>query len=276
MRRFALRMPHALCCMDGACPFRCAACERVTFKVHDLVRLGYDGSRPGTEEDPVVSDHVLFSSSGHRPEIYVRILPEGTPFGRDISEGLRVIEIPERFLESHGGIPEDFEALPEDYPGFDAQGAVPGLYGFRWRQSSSELLGARNLLRFRLLSLSSAELREVNCREREQRTEDAFVVFFDSDRFRGDWLSAERLGFSLAREAGIYVRSCLICRNAAPRKGAPPGRPVICRVADGMSCVKYPLVTQAGLCGMYVEDTSVEDGVLDAFVDLVREIYRKG
>ena len=276
MRRFALRMPHALCCMDGACSFRCAACERVTFRVHDLVRLGYDGSRPGTEEDPVVSDHVLFSSSGLRPEIYVRILPEGTPFGRDIPEGLRVIEIPDRFLESHGGMPEDFEALPEDYPEFDTKGAIPGLYGFRWRQFSSELLGARNLLRFRLLSLSSAELREVNCRERVQRSEDAFVVFFDADRFRGDWLSAERLGFSLAREAGLDVRSCLICRSASSREGAPPYRPVICRVADGMLREKFPLVTQAGLCGMFVEDTAVEDGVLDAFVDLVREIHRQG
>lgn len=276
MRRLALRMPHALCCMDGACPFRCAACDRVTFRVHDLVRLGYDGSRPAAEEDLVRSDHVLFSSSGHRPEIYVRILPEGSPFGRDIPEGLRVIEIPERFLESHGGIPEDFEALPEDYPGFDHTGAIPGLYGFRWRQSSSELLGVRNLFRFRLLSLSSAELREVNCREREQRSEESFVVFFDADRFRGDMPSAERLGFSLAREAGMDVRSCLICRSAALREGAPPDRPVICCVADGMSREKYPLVTQAGLCGMFVEDTSVEDGVLDAFVDLVREIHRKG
>lgn len=276
MRRFALRMPHALCCMDGACPFRCAACERVTFKVHDLVRLGYDGIRPGTEEDPVRSDHVLFSSSGLRPEIYVRILPEGTPFGRDIPEGLRVIEIPERFLEGHGGIPEDFEALPEDYPGFNPQGAFPGLYGFRWRESSSELLGARNLLRFRLLSLSSAELREVNCRERAEHPGDSFVVFLDADRFRGDWICAESLGFSLAREAGMDVRSCLICRSAFLREGAPPDRPVICRVADGMSREKYPLVTQAGLCGMFVEDTAVEDGVLDAFVDLVREIHRQG
>lgn len=78
------------------------------------------------------------------------------------------------------------------------------------------------------------------------------------------------------RVAGLDMRSCLICRNAAPREGGPPNRPVICRVADGMSSVKYPLVTQAGLCRMFVEDTTVEDGVLDAFVDLVREIHGKG
>lgn len=88
----------------------------MTFRVHDLVRLGYDGTRPAAEEDPVRSDHVLFSSSGLRPEIFVRILREGTPFGKDILEGLRVIEIPDCFLECHVGIPEDFEALPEDYP----------------------------------------------------------------------------------------------------------------------------------------------------------------
>ncbi len=206
----------------------------------------------------------------------MRLLPEGIPFGKDIPEGHRVIEFPEKFLELHDGIPEEFDAMPEDFPGFDLNGAVPVLYGFRWKTESPGLFGARNLLRFRLLSVFSGEVREVNCRERAAQAEGSMVVLFDPDPFRGDSYSVEKLGFSLAREAGLEVRSCLICRSASRRENGTPERPVVCRVADGMSREKYPMVTAAGFCGMFQEDVSVENEVLDAFVDLVREIHRKG
>lgn len=85
-----------------------------------------------------------------------------------------------------------------------------------------------------------------------------------------------KLGFSLAREAGLGVRSCLFCKNVMRREDGTFERPVVCRVADGLTKEKYPRVTAAGMCLSYEEDISIENEVLDAFVEVVREIHRKG
>ena len=36
------------------------------------------------------------------------------------------------------------------------------------------------------------------------------------------------------------------------------------------------MVTAAGMCHSYEDDISIENEVLDSFVDVVREIYRNG
>ena len=271
-----MKMPHVVSCKDIHCPFRNVSCSRTTYQVHDLRALGYDSSRKATVGDAVTCDYVLFSSTGSRPEIFVRLLPEGVPFGRDIPEENRVIEFLEKFLAAHGGLPEEFDAVPEDFPGFDVSGATVGLYGFRWRKITSELFGARNLLRFRLLSVFSGEILSVNCRDRIYHSDSQLVIFFDLDPFQGDTYFVEKLGFSLAREAGLGVRSCLICRHASRRNDGTPQRPVVCLVVDGLTREKYPMVTAAGMCHSYEDDISIENEVLDSFVDVVREIYRNG
>lgn len=276
MKRILLRMPHVVSCKDIHCPFRNGACSRTTYQVHDLRALGYDSSRKATVGDAVKCDYVLFSSNGSRPEIFVRLLPEGASFGKDIRKGYRVIEFPEKFLTAHGSIPEEFDAVPEDFPVFDVSGATVGLYGFRWKTVSKDLFGARNLFRFRLLSKYSCELREVNCQDRVKDVEGGFFILFDPEPFGGDRVAAEKLGYSLVRESGIDIRSCLICKSAVRREDGTQERPVICRVADGMSREKYPMPTAAGFCRMFHEDLQGENEVLDAFVDLVREIHRKG
>lgn len=270
-----MKMPHVVSCKDIHCPFRNGACSRTTYQVHDLRALGYDSCRKATVGDAVKCDYVLFSSTGSRPEIFVRLLPVGVPFGKNIPEGNRVIEFPEKFLAVHGGIPEEFDAVPEDFPVFDVSGATVGLYGFRWKKITSELFGARILLRFRLLSVFSGEILSVNCRDRLNHCDGQLVIFFDSEPFQGDSYSVEKLGFSLAREAGLGVRSCLICRHASRRVDCNPQRPIVCYVADGLTREKYPRVTAAGMCYSYEEDISIENEVLDSFVDVVREIHRK-
>lgn len=271
-----MNMPHVVSCKDIYCPFRNDACSRTTYQVHDLRALGYDFSRKATAGETVRCDYVLFSSNGSRPEIFVRLLPDRVPFGKDIPDGHRVIEFPEKFLAAHGGIPEEFDAVPEDFPEFSPNGAIPGLFGFRWKKITSDLFGVRILLRFRLFSVFSGEILSVNCRDRVNHNDGQLVIFFDPDSFQGDTYSVEKLGFSLAREAGLGVRSCLICRHASRRDDGTPQRPVVCFVADGMTREKYPRVTAAGMCYFYEEDISIENEVLDAFVDVVREIHRNG
>lgn len=271
-----MKMPHVVSCKDIRCPFRNDACSRTTYQVHDLRALGYDSSRKATVGDAVKGDYVLFSSNGCRPEIFLRYLPEDVPFGKDIPEGNRVIEFPKKFLSFHNGIPEAFDALPEDFPEFSPNGAIPGLFGFRWRKITSDLFGARILLRFRLLSVFSGEILNVNCLDRVNHSDGQLVIYFDPEPFQGDTYSVEKLGFSLAREAGLGVLSCLICKNAVRREDGTFDRPVVCRVADRLTMEKYPRVTAAGMCLSYEEDISIENEVLDAFVDVVREIHRKG
>lgn len=271
-----MNMPHVVSCKDIHCPFRNGACSRTTYQVHDFRALGYDSSRKATVGDALTCDYVLFSSTGSRPEIFIRLLPEGAAFGKDIPKGYRVIEFPEKFLSFHNGIPEAFDALPEDFPEFSPNGAIPGLFGFRWRKITSDLFGARILLRFRLLSVFSGEILSVNCLDRVSHNDGQLVIFFDPDSFHGDTYFVENLGFSLAREAGLGVRSCLICRHASRRDDGIPERPVVCHVADGLTREKYPRVTAAGMCYSYEEDISIENEVLDVFVDVVREIYRNG
>lgn len=259
------------CSDNQICPFaKDDGCHTHKLETFDLKEF-YDTCEEEKAVGNYIADLLLTNSSKLDREpvlIEIQVSHKSTPQKRD--SGLRIIEIRVRTEEDIAELlSKPIVENPDARFGHVRDVETIGFakfHGFKKKSSITEPLALRSIPRFYLFRSGKAFVSNMDeiksCRDVWSKDNDKAIFEASIDSFYLGNPSLYEIGYALARQNGIEVKTCQLCKYHRSGYDHPLGlSPIFCCLHKKYGTPEEPESQFAKNCGYYREDTVLQENI---------------